>query len=66
MVFITITVHGKKHVVRISDDHDRENRRKGGWLHPSYRGTGGALTGVLRENETLDDFLEWYELNEEA
>ena len=66
MSFTTITVHGKKHVVRNPDENDRENRRKGGWLYPSYRGTGGALTGVLRENETLSDFLQWYGLNEEA
>ena len=51
--YSTITVYGHTHVLIICDTRENSNMPAA-----NYRNTGKALCGVMREGETLDQFLE--------
>jgi len=46
-----LVVHGEKHVIR-------PYLRNGQYPDPNYRGTGQALAGIMRHDETFEEFKE--------
>ena len=52
-----ITVNGRQHVIRVVDRNFKKDLPD-----PNYRGTGQALVGILKKNETLEQFrADWVE-----
>ncbi len=55
--FKIVEVHDRQHVISFILVHAE---RKGRYPEPNYKGTTGALVGILKKSQTLADFkMKW-------